>query len=70
MEHADDSFVSDEFFSELIDITALDVEQVLAAERTPLAVCLRRLIQQNSRTASAVAGFENFLGEDEPTDAV
>lgn len=65
MKDADDALVGD-----LIDVAALDVEQILAADHTPLAGCLRRLIQLDSRGGTAVAGFESFIGRDESTDAI
>jgi hypothetical protein len=65
MEHADDELVG-----ELIDVAALDLEEILTVDaEQPLANCIRRLIEQNSRgEGSAIAGFESFIGGDEPTN--
>jgi FXSXX-COOH protein len=65
MEEADDELVG-----ELIDVAALDLSEVLALRDSPLAHCLRRLIEQNSRDGSAIAGFESFIGGEEPTNVV
>jgi FXSXX-COOH protein len=63
MEEADDELVG-----ELIDVSALDLEEILGADDGPLANCIRRLIEQSSREGSAIAGFESFIGGDEPTN--
>jgi hypothetical protein len=69
MEEADEGLVG-----ELIDVADLDLEEVLAIDTGPLAVCIRRLIAQSSQEESSVAGFESVIagfesgtGGEEPT---
>ena len=64
MERAGEASVDEGLSGELVDVTALDIEEVLAADDTPLMACVRRLIELNSRPGSAVAGFESALAED------
>ena len=64
MEEADEGIVS-----ALIDVADLDLEKILGHESAPLAHCINRLIAQNLRGGSAVAGFNSFVGDgEEPTN--
>ncbi len=63
MEEADDGLVG-----ELIDVTDLNLEEILAVDAAPLARCIGRLIAQNNREGPAIAGFDAFIGGEEPTN--
>ena len=57
-----------ELIGELIDVTDLDLEEILGADRAPLAHCISHLIAQSSRGGAAIAGFQSFIGGEEPTN--
>jgi hypothetical protein len=64
MEEADDGIVG-----ELIDVAGLDLQEILSVDSAPLAHCISRLIAQNRRGGSAIAGFDAFIGGGEdPTN--
>jgi len=63
MEEADGGIVG-----ELIDVADLDLEEILTVDGAPLAHCISYLIAQNRRGDAAVAGFDSFIGGEEPTN--
>lgn len=63
MEEADDELVG-----ELIDVAGLDLQAILGADGAPLVHCINRLIAQSSSGVAAIAGFNSFIGGEDPTD--